>query len=167
MGQTPERRKYSNVRITSKYHMPFLGCWVLVCMVLVSLFIFGVIRYEQLWSQHTLPHDNDLAAFEIQQSQTMNRLILTGAAFLVGVLLLALLTAHRIAGPYIAILRTLNAIKGGDLNYQLRFRKYDRLDDLAQTFNEVIVQLRDQIEKAPVAPSIPSEESKEPAAVPN
>ena len=153
MSQFPERRKYSNVRITSKYHMPFLGCWVLVCMVLVTVFIFGVIRYEQLWSQHTLPHDDTLASFEIRQSQTMNRLILTGCAFLVGILLLALITAHRIAGPYIALLRTFDAIRGGDLNYPLRFRKYDRLEDVADAFNELMKELRDKIEHAPLEPT--------------
>ena len=54
------------------------------------------------------------------------------------ILVMAVVTAHRIGGPYIAVKRTCKAIERGDMSQRLKFRDYDRLDDVQEAFNEMM-----------------------------
>jgi methyl-accepting chemotaxis protein len=60
---------------------------------------------------------------------------------LVAVLALYLVAVHRISGPYINLIRTLDRINGGDRDARIRFRAEDRLDDVASAFNAALDRL--------------------------
>ena len=62
-----------------------------------------------------------------------------------GMLTLAMLTAHRIAGPYIALKQTFKAIKEGDLDCRLSFRGYDQLSEVEDAFNQLMNDLQRKI----------------------
>jgi nitrogen fixation/metabolism regulation signal transduction histidine kinase len=61
------------------------------------------------------------------------------------VLALAVFTTHRLAGPYIAIIRALEAVKEGDMNRPLRFRSTDiHLQEVELAFGEMLAALRER-----------------------
>jgi methyl-accepting chemotaxis protein len=74
-------------------------------------------------------------------------------SFLIGTIAIFALACHRIAGTYIALKRTFGQIKEGDHSVRLKFREYDRLEDVADAFNEMM----DSILKRPSAPQDPAE----------
>ena len=66
----------------------------------------------------------------------------------VGVVALAKFTSHRIAGPFIRLRRAFNEVRDGDLDHLLKFRKYDRLTMLEDSFNGMMESLRERIRNA-------------------
>jgi methyl-accepting chemotaxis protein len=65
------------------------------------------------------------------------------AAAIVG---LAKFTVHRIAGPYIRLKQAFEEVRSGNLQVRLKFRSYDRLEDVAEAFNQMIASVRKRIE---------------------
>ena len=60
---------------------------------------------------------------------------------------LAIFTTNRVAGPLIPIRRALVAVKGGDMDYRLRFRRSDRhVKNLEEAFGEMMVALLERAE---------------------
>jgi signal transduction histidine kinase len=55
---------------------------------------------------------------------------------------LALVFAHRVAGPLVRIMGALKQMTGGDFNVQVRLRKGDVLDELAAAVNQLADALR-------------------------
>ena len=55
------------------------------------------------------------------------------------------LTAHRTAGPMVALDRGLKRVGAGDLTVTVKFRKHDLNQNIADSFNENIEKLRKQV----------------------
>ncbi len=60
-----------------------------------------------------------------------------------GVLLLIVITTHRLASPFVALKRTFAAIERGDTKQRLRFHKYDHLDDVEEAFNRLMDSMQE------------------------
>jgi len=128
----------TGVRHTLPYVLPFSGLWLVV--TIVAMVVFGVTCWLVASSSPLL----DQAA--------RNRLALVLVAqtlFLVAaVLALAVFTTHRLAGPYVAIIRAFEAVKNGDMNRPLRFRSSDiHLRDVEISFEEMMAVLRERLEQ--------------------
>ncbi len=67
----------------------------------------------------------------------------------------AVLTAHRIAGPNIKMIKVCRAIAEGDTEMTLKFRADDRLEELEEAFNTMVAALRKDA-SPPQAESEPS-----------
>jgi len=67
--------------------------------------------------------------------------------FVTAIAALAIVTAHRIAGPFIKLNHTFQEIRDGDRSARLKFRSEDQLDDLATMFNEMMQALCSDSEK--------------------
>jgi hypothetical protein len=64
------------------------------------------------------------------------------------VVALAVFTTHRLAGPWIAVQRALDAVRDGDLHAQLRFRASDpRFQAVEVSFEQMLANLRERIPK--------------------
>jgi nitrogen fixation/metabolism regulation signal transduction histidine kinase len=123
----------SGVRFTLPYFLRFSGMWVLVTSLVAV--VFGVTSY--------------LAMFDQLSEEAGHRLIVVlsiqTALVIVAVILLAVFSTHRLAGPLIGLQRAMEDVKAGNLDRQLRFRSTDpHLDEIAATFNEMVAALRER-----------------------
>jgi len=121
----------SGVRFTLPYVLRFSGLWILVT-TLVAV-VFGVTSYLTMFDQ--LGDEARRHLVIVLSIQT--------ALVVVAVLLLAVFSTHRVAGPFIAIRRALEGVKAGNLESQLRFRRSDpHLGEIETAFNEMVESLR-------------------------
>ena len=78
-----------------------------------------------------------------------DRLLVLGGQtlFLVAALIgLAVFTTHRLAGPWIAVLRALRGVRDGDLERRLHIRTNDRhLKEVEREFNAMVAALRERM----------------------
>lgn len=124
----------SGVRFTLPYVLRFSGVWILVTTLVVA--VFAVTSYLVMFDRLTEPARQDLVlVLSIQ----------TGLAVL-AVVLLAVFSTHRLAGPLIGIRRALEDVKAGDMNRTLRFRRTDpHLEEIEGAFNEMMESIRARV----------------------
>ncbi len=123
----------SGVRFTLPYILRFSGVWVLVT-TLVAV-VFGVTSYLVMFDQ--LGEEARRHLVVVLSVQT--------ALVVLAVILLAVFSTHRLAGPMIAVQRALEDVKAGDLNRELRFRRTDpHLTEISTAFNEMMAALRER-----------------------
>lgn len=123
----------SGVRFTLPYFLRFSGMWVLITSLVAV--VFGVTSY--------------LAMFDRLDEGARERLLIVlsiqTALVVAAVILLAVFSTHRLAGPLIGLQRAMEDVKAGNLDRELRFRRTDpHLDELASTFNEMVAALRER-----------------------
>lgn len=123
----------SGVRLTLPYVLRFSGMWILVT-TLVAI-VFGVTCYLVMFDDL-----NDGARREL-----MMVLSIQTALVVVAVVLLAVFSTHRIAGPLIAIRRAMEDVAAGKMDRQLRFRRTDpHLGEIETAFNDMMESLRER-----------------------
>jgi methyl-accepting chemotaxis protein len=121
----------SGVRFTLPYMLRFSGLWILV-MTLIAV-VFGVTSYLVMFDQLS----------EGAREHLLVVLSIQTALVIAAVLLLAVFSTHRIAGPLIAIRRALEDVKAGNLERRLKFRRSDpHLGEIETAFNEMVEALR-------------------------
>ena len=142
------KRRLSNVKLTRKFHFRYLGLWILltvglVAMANVLLFLLAEEHWHDLYALDTRFQDE----YMIQRQMMASALGFATLLFSAAVVALAKLTAHRIAGPYIKLQRVFESVRDGNLDQELRFRKYDHLGELETAFNEMMVAVRARVKK--------------------
>jgi len=139
-----KHRRLSNVRLTSKFHLHYMGLWILLTILLCSVFTYICYRMVEQ------PADRIYAAGKAE----LDAYILGRTAFLVWssvevvlvsvlIVCLAIMTAHRVAGPYIRICAACEAVRKGNLDYRLKFRGYDRLETVEDAFNTMLDAIKE------------------------
>ena len=143
------QRKLSNISVTREFHFQHMGLWIVLTMCFVVL--LNVLLYlllQERWARLSAPEGVGGAGFETIRGALLTaqaiQIILMG----VGVVALAKFTSHRIAGPFIRLRRAFNEVRDGDLDHLLKFRKYDRLTMLEDSFNGMMESLRERIRNA-------------------
>ena len=136
MARLKEVRGFG-VRHTLPYVLPFSGLWLVV--TIAAMVMFGVTCYLVA------------SASPLLDDAVRNRLAVVLAAqtvfLILAVLALAVFTTHRLAGPYVALLRAFEAVKNGDLEHPLRFRNSDvHLREVETSFGEMLASLRERRE---------------------
>jgi methyl-accepting chemotaxis protein len=144
--QGHSKRQLRNVRLTRKFHFLYFGLWILItlCLLVISNVFLYLFMQERTGDIHT----SDVAALQDylrMRAIFIGVLVTEGLVFAVGIVGLAILTAHRIAGPYIRLKSACREVEGGNLDYVLRFREYDRLDDLEEAFNAMLAAVRSRL----------------------
>lgn len=123
----------SGVRLTLPYFVRFSGMWVVITSLVAV--VFGVTSYLAMFDQL-----NEGAARRLLIVLAIQTALVIGA-----VVLLAVFSTHRLAGPIIAIRRALEDVKAGNLDRELRFRRSDpHLNEIAVAFNEMVAALRER-----------------------
>lgn len=121
----------TGVRYTLPYVLRFSGVWILVTTAVVA--VFAVTCYLVMFDRLSDGSRQDLVVVLAIQTA------LTVAA----VVLLAVFSTHRLAGPLIGIRRAMEDVKAGNLDRQLRFRRTDpHLEEIETAFNEMMESLR-------------------------
>lgn len=120
-----------------------MGLWVLITLALVIvmnlvLYLFIEERWGGIASLDSAYHQQYIA---LRQTFVVVLCVET-LLFAVGIIGLAMFTAHRIAGPYIRLERVFDAVRDGNLDQKLRFRKSDHLGRLEQHFDDMMAAIR-------------------------
>jgi nitrogen fixation/metabolism regulation signal transduction histidine kinase len=125
----------TGVRFTLRYVPRFTGLWLVVCIL--TLIVFALTSYLGLY--------NSLG--EAGRSRLLLVLTLQTLCVIVGMVALAVFTTHRLAGPFIALLRAFEEVKAGNFERPLRFRHSDsHMADLEKSFNEMAASVRRRID---------------------
>lgn len=66
------------------------------------------------------------------------------AGFVVYACAIGLLMSHRVAGPMVAIIASINELKKGNYNYARELRKRDELKPIQESLQELAVKLRNK-----------------------
>jgi methyl-accepting chemotaxis protein len=124
----------TGVRFTLPYVLRFSGMWILVTTLVVI--VFGVTSYLVMFDRLTEGARKDLVVL-----LSIQTVLVFGA-----VLLLAVFSTHRLAGPMIAIRRAMEDVKEGKLDRQLHFRRTDpHLVEIETAFNEMMEAVRGRV----------------------
>ena len=143
MGEFKSRRKIINIQLTRQYRMRYFGWWLLLCVLIISLYEFtAYLRFEEYWSE-LLKYNPE---YQFAHAQNRIHFLLNLASqmlmFFIGIGVLAVISTHRTAGPLLALRRTFREIRDGKIETRLKFRKYDRLTEVEDDFNEMMDALR-------------------------
>lgn len=129
-----ERRAKDNVLTTARFHGRYLALWTLSAVVpIMALNCLLIHAIHLLWS--ISPPDE--ASIWTPRSVALAA-VLEVVIILMMLFLIYLVTAHRIAGPFLNIKRTLDRLNSGDMSARLRFRESDGLNDIATAFNAML-----------------------------
>lgn len=124
----------TGVRYTLPFVLRFAGVWIVVTTMVVV--VFAVTSYLVMF---------DRLSEEARRDLVLVLSIQTALAVL-AVILLAVFSTHRLAGPLIGIRRALEDVKAGDLNRQLRFRSSDpHLEEIEAAFNQMTESVRQRV----------------------
>ena len=73
---------------------------------------------------------------------TIRPLFIVVPIVLVIVAIIVIFISHRVAGPLIRLKQFMGKVGEGDLSVELKFRKYDEIHDVADSFNKMVEGLR-------------------------
>ncbi len=135
------RRKTSNLLI-----QPTLQLTLPVCLLLLTLGFAAVsamhshMAYGRLF-ELALEHTEQREFFEKDlKAQTADFKVVSGAlagAYVLIVMVVSILYAHRLVGPSVAFRRQLEAMKNGDFSQRVKLRKGDAFAEIADDLNEL------------------------------
>ena len=126
----------SGIRHTLPYVLRFAGLWLVV--TIAAIVVASVSSY-MVFAQRA----SETAAAQLRTVVTIQAVL-----SILAVIALAVFTTHRLAGPYVALMRAFEAVKNGDLTHPLRFRRSDiHLRDVEISFDEMTAALRERLEK--------------------
>jgi len=132
-----ERRiRGSGLRHTFPYFVRYAALWLVVTItaVLVASLTTYLLFVERV---------GEAGAAGLRQALVIQTVLTISA-----VVALAVFTTHRLAGPWIAVHRALDAVRDGDLQARLRFRASDpRFKVVEDAFEQMLASLRERIPK--------------------
>ena len=136
-------RKLANIRLTRKHHLPYMGLWIFLSVALVLAFnVMVYLHVESRFGSHLF--EQTVVQTEYLRSRQAFVLALTVESFLAitAVVFLAILTAHRIGGPYIRLVQVFKEVESGNMEQRLKFREYDRLEVVEAAFSRMMESLQ-------------------------
>jgi methyl-accepting chemotaxis protein len=144
MPQPNRRRTYL---INPSFQWRFIGFMASVSVLAISMLFASNILFFRNMEQEALSvgltRDNPYFDFLQEQKSALSTLYF-GVSGLVFVLMMGLgiLYSHRIAGPLHKLNHKMKQIASGEDLSPLNFRRKDQFQELAESFNAMIVKLR-------------------------
>ena len=121
-----------------RYQLRVAG--VAAALMLVSALLFaGVAQIEALRLHEIVSRYDPYIAHALEDEGLIDLILMAalGVGLTLGVLLLALVETHRVAGPMHSLRRALARIQGGDYSTPVRVRQGDRLVALADSVDQL------------------------------
>ena len=131
-----EKRSVKNIIKTRKFHALYIGNVLSISLGLLAL-LYVMLLHKLM--EVTVDQDPELVKSLIM-SLTIGALAVGGLVTFV-----ALLSAHRVSGVHIKLKNTFEKVAAGDLETQLRFRKNDHLEDVEDSFNQMMESIRARV----------------------
>jgi len=143
MNAGKHQRSLRSMKLTRKHHFQYMGLWIILTLcLLVLLNVIAFLLLEERWKGMS---ELSGGLMQVDMSCRLPFLIAMAVetlAFAGAITFLAKVTAHRIAGPYVRLVRTFEEVKNGNFDLKLRFRGYDRQEAVEQAFNEMMAAVR-------------------------
>lgn len=151
-----KQRKMRNYLLDRRFQLKYTGMLLLVTVSVASGLGFMAYRFSQRQTEALTaqiaaqPHldsetASDLEEFALQEDRRVRNAIVVGVLFLTLVLGLAGITVtHRVVGPTYRMKRLFAHVGEGHLEINTGIRKGDELQELYQSFAEMVESLRDQ-----------------------
>jgi len=146
MPQQNRRRTYL---INPRFQWRFIGFMATVSVLAISmLFVSNILFFRNMEHEALsvgLTPDNPYFDFLQEQKSALSVLYfaVSGAVFVL-MMGLGILYSHRIAGPLYHLDGKMRRIAGGEEPSPLTFRRRDQFGELAESFNAMIVKLRER-----------------------
>jgi len=146
MPQQNRRRTYL---INPRFQWRFIGFMATVSLLAISLlFVSNILFFRNMEHEALsvgLTRDNPYFDFLQEQKSALSLLYFTvsGVVFVV-MMGLGILYSHRIAGPLYHLDRKMRRIADGEEPSPLQFRRRDQFVELAESFNAMLVKLRER-----------------------
>lgn len=128
-----QKRSIKNVLLTRRYHWPYVGNW----LVLNILLVVGLQTLVML-TLRMVP----TTALPVTLNTAIALSVLAAILVVIGLSVLALVWANRIAGVHIRTERVLREVADGDMSVRLSFRASDQLEDVEDSFNAMMSRLQ-------------------------
>ena len=144
---TPNRRK--TYLINPRFQWRFIGFMAVVSLLAISLlFVSNILFFQDMEREARsvgLTPDNPYFDFLREQKASLSKLYF-GVSGVVFVLMMALgiRYSHRIAGPLYQLNGRMQRIANGEPPSLVKFRRNDQFLELAESFNAMIVTLRNR-----------------------
>jgi len=139
MSKNVHHRSLKHFRETSHLFWHYMGLGIMLTLCFLVGISATVYRMGESTAELMDMLDPELVAEYANNQRLLMRMYLIQVVFFILALLaLCALNNHRIAGPYLALKRTFRAIREGKTSRRLQFRDYDRLDDVAAEFNQMM-----------------------------
>ena len=147
MKSGKSQRRLSNVILTRKYHLRYMGLWILLASFFVVVLNMVLYLYvEERWggvASLSRPFHQEYIGM---RKVFVGSLCIEAVLFIVGIVGLAMFTAHRVAGPYIRLRHVFAAVTDGNFSQELKFRDYDHLEEVEDAFNKMMGKVRETLE---------------------
>ena len=133
-----EKRSLKNIKLTKKYHWTYMIYWVLLnslLLVMTEVVFLLCIQQEVIPQPDFLPMGLGLFS------------VIVFLGMLICIQLIGRIWAHRLAGVHIRTERTLKEA-AQDFSVRLRYRRTDRLEEVAEAFNEMMECLENPVVEA-------------------
>lgn len=169
MKRSSSRRKFSNIKLTEKYHFRYLGTFMIVVIFFVilanvALYLFFEEHHRYVRASVSASDRYALLGSVPAVRKILLALLVAEAVVTIGgIVFLAKLTAHRIAGVFIRMRDVFDEVRAGDLRQRLKFRSCDHLDDLETAFNAMMDEIERKMGETPAKSGDPAEDAEGPA----
>lgn len=138
-------RRLKNVWLTRRFHWHYMGLWILLTLLVCSVLTYICYLIVELPAADLYSMSQDRLDAHLKDRSIFLLGAITEAIVVSGlVILLAIVTANRVAGPYIRLMAVCNAIREGDFGQRLKFRKYDHLASVEVAFNDMLEKLMER-----------------------
>jgi methyl-accepting chemotaxis protein len=122
--------------------------WVCLCMVVMCTYeVLSYLHFREYWNEMLSHAPEYRASFSAHQREFLISMWSEIIFFSTGILVLAVMASHRAGGPLLALKRSFSEVTKGNLGYRLRFRSYDRLDDVELAFNRMMDAVQQRCER--------------------
>ena len=139
-----QRRRY----ITHK-KFQFRMTGMLMLLVLLATLVTTVVNHYFLLSSivdFTMKYGRGPTGMELFIASLKPLVIILPVVF-VFLAALVIYISHRIAGPLFRLKMYMEKVENGDYSVKLKFRKNDAIHDVADSFNNMVVGIKDKFKK--------------------
>lgn len=145
----PQQNRRTTYLINPRFQWRFIGFMATLSLLAISLlFVSNLLFFRNMEHEALsvgLTPDNPYFDFLREQKSALSTLYfaVSGVVFVL-MMGLGILYSHRIAGPLYHLDRKMRRIAGGEEPSPVQFRQRDQFVELAESFNAMVVKLRER-----------------------
>ena len=139
------KRKLKNVNLTKDFHIKYYGWWFIISLCLIGVLAASFyLLYEEHWRSILFQDPYRSFEYALDRSRFVSKLVFGASVLAVFITALGIMTAHRVAGPFLKLKNAFKEIQDGNLDYRIKFRTEDELTDLESAFNKMMDSLQNK-----------------------
>lgn len=139
-----QRRRYITHK---KFQFRMMG--MLLLLVLLATLVTTVVNHYFLLSSivdFTMEHGRGPTGMDLLIASIRPLVIILPIVFII-LAIIVIFISHRIAGPLYRLKMYMEKVENGDYSVKLNFRENDAIHDIADSFNNMVQGIRQNLEK--------------------